>query len=348
VTQKQSGGDNSLNVQAGTIVIGASVAEMRQIALDVYRSNSLQLQEVARAAAEERVEALTDRFLLGLQQRYSEAPKALADPGVQFALFTAQREQARRGEPALEATLVDLLVERCGAPAGSLASLVLDEALATAGKLTAGQFAALTVSWYVKRTLSPGVATVAHHADWVRRFLLPFVAALPAHESSYQHLAYTGAATIAPARQPALGERMASVYPGIYTNGIPRMNLASEGTGLEAFENSGIFTPHERNEDYLRVRMQGQSLSLPDEVAELMTEKQREQLQRMALGNPMSAEQVMNELRPRLPEVDDLQRAFDDTLLVLIEPTSVGIAIGHANAQRVVGEQAPLSVWIED
>ena len=349
-SQRQSGGDNSRPVQVGrdlNLSRGVSPAEARQIALDVYRSHELEQRGVARAIVDERVEAVSNSFLLELYRRAPQASHALADPGVQFSLFTAQRDQARRGEDSLETTLVDLLVDRCTATTGSLAAIVMDEAIATAGKLTQSQFATLSVAWYLQRTLSPSITTVESHAHWISRNLMPFVPMLPAHNSSYEHLAYTGCATLSPVTQ-ALGSRFSASYPGVYSGGVPLMNLAVEGLGLETFAGDRrLFVAAERNPGWLRVVMEGPSL--PAYIGELgLSEDQEAQLGRLAVANSIGPARVLDELRPLVPDIDELRKAFEETALMRVQPTTVGTAIAHANARRVTGEQAPLSVWIAD
>ena len=346
-SQRQSGGDNSVNVLAGGIHIGVSVAEVRQIASDLFDSNIPKLQGVAKAVAEERAEALNNSFLLDLYRRAPQALHALADPGVQFSLFTAQRDQARRGEDSLETTLVDLLVDRCTATTGSLAAIVLDEAIATAGKLTHSQFAALSVAWYLQQTVNTAITTVESHAHWISRHLMPFVPILPTHNSSYDHLAYTGSATLSPVSQ-SLGSRFSASYPGVYSGGVPLMNLAAEGLGLEAFsEDTRLFVPAERNAGWLRVVMEG--TSLPAYVGELgLSEDQEAQLGRLAVANNIGPSRVLDELRALVPDIDELRKAFEETGLARVQPTSVGTAIAHANARRVTGVHPPLSVWITE
>ena len=82
---------------------------LRSVALDVFRANFLELQGVAADVASERAVAITESFLAQLQARAPEYVQSAADPDMQRAIFSAQREFACSGEQDLEEALVDLL-----------------------------------------------------------------------------------------------------------------------------------------------------------------------------------------------------------------------------------------------
>lgn len=112
--QKQEAGDYSTNLQGKSIVIhqGISYADAKEIALDVYKANFLQLAQDAASLAINRAEQLTDDFLARLKERAPETIGSMRDPAMQMAIFTAQREYAKSGDMDLEDLLIDILVER--------------------------------------------------------------------------------------------------------------------------------------------------------------------------------------------------------------------------------------------
>jgi len=93
-TQKQGSGDNSTNLQGKEIVInqGISYSDAKEIALDVFKGNFLQLKEEAAIIAQNRAEEITEDFLNHLNDRNPEAIKEFEQPAMQDALFTAQKE----------------------------------------------------------------------------------------------------------------------------------------------------------------------------------------------------------------------------------------------------------------
>jgi len=144
--QEQTGGDHSVNIQAGAIIQhGLSATEVRQIALDVYRANFERLSGIAAEVATARAEHLVERFLSELQVQNPDGLNQANDPDMQIALLTAEREYARSGSADLADVLVDLLVERTKESGQTLRQIVLNESIGVVSKLTKGQLAALSV-----------------------------------------------------------------------------------------------------------------------------------------------------------------------------------------------------------
>src|SRR5215831_12027 len=103
--QDQSGGADSVNVQAGqnaTVNVGITVSEAREIALDVFSSNFLTLRGAAEEVAYARAERITREFLETLQTRNPARLSSMADPDMLRALYAAQEGYACSGEDDLE------------------------------------------------------------------------------------------------------------------------------------------------------------------------------------------------------------------------------------------------------
>jgi hypothetical protein len=112
--QTQQAGDKSTNIQADKITIsyGVSVSEVREIALDVFRANFIELSGEAKDIAAKRAEEVTETFLKKLQEQHAPGLGQAQEPDFQHALFTVQKEYARCGDKELGDLLVDLLVDR--------------------------------------------------------------------------------------------------------------------------------------------------------------------------------------------------------------------------------------------
>ena len=66
--QEQKSGDGSANIQvAGDVVVGLSVNEVRQLALDVFKANFYDLGGVGKQIVVTRVEEITDAIIKKLQ-----------------------------------------------------------------------------------------------------------------------------------------------------------------------------------------------------------------------------------------------------------------------------------------
>jgi hypothetical protein len=101
--QKQQGGDSSTNLQGKSIVIhqGISYSDAKEIALDVYRANFLQLSQDAAELARDRAEELTDNFLVKLKEENEAAVSEMSTPGMQAAIYEAQKQYAKTGDKNL-------------------------------------------------------------------------------------------------------------------------------------------------------------------------------------------------------------------------------------------------------
>jgi hypothetical protein len=136
----QISGRDSINVQvAGDLTIGISIDSAKQIALNVFKDNFLQLSEKAASIAFIRTEELVNEFMLALYHKHQDLTYKLQDPAIQYSLFNVQREYAKTGDIRLKEQELELLLERVGSKERSLKQIVLDEAIETLPKLSQEQ-----------------------------------------------------------------------------------------------------------------------------------------------------------------------------------------------------------------
>lgn len=151
--QEQSGGDESVNIQAGQNVnvhVGVTASEVRDIALDVFRANILALRGIAEEVANDRAEKITRDFVEALQARNPAGLASIQDPDMQMSIYNAQKGYACSGDDDLEAALIDLLVDRAGQESRDLKTLVLNQAIECLPRLTANQRKALALAFVVR------------------------------------------------------------------------------------------------------------------------------------------------------------------------------------------------------
>ncbi len=101
--QSQKSGDSSQNIQAGRDITidGLSYSETRQVAMDVYKANFLELRDEAAAIAYERAERFVESFLQKMaQEGQKEIPEG-KNPDFQAAFYQAHKEYARTGDQDL-------------------------------------------------------------------------------------------------------------------------------------------------------------------------------------------------------------------------------------------------------
>jgi hypothetical protein len=208
--QRQEAGDESTKVQvAGDVVYhGPSIDEVREIALDVFRNNFVELGRTAADIARGRAERLTDEFLVELARRVPAGFQAASDPDMQRALFNAQSEYACCGESDLQNALVDLLVDRAAETGRGTRTVVLNEAITSAPKLTTAQRRAIAVCFMTKYTGWRGPLNLDHfYALDVCQNILRLADELPRHQSAYQHIEYVGAGSVG-IGQTSLGQAL--------------------------------------------------------------------------------------------------------------------------------------------
>jgi hypothetical protein len=343
--QSQQATDGSTAIQAGRdVVVGLSYSEVRQVALDVFRANFIQLIGEAKAAATKRAEEVTDKFLTKLQQENARGVEQARSPDFQYGLFTVQREFARTADPDLGDLLVDLLVDRTKHPDRDILQIVLNESLSVAPKLTINQLSALSAIFFLKYCNTSNVLTLAALGDQLDRFVMPFIDLLPSTSMSFQHLQFAGCGSTE-LTSSSLEGILGSRYQGLFVKGFNPAALSGCAFFFNPDQKIVTKSPYDpakdivraQNIDHLGVLLEAHRVSPTD--AERIKAVFGENL---LLPHEIQAKSI--ELRPYLRRLFDI---WDKTSLHNFTLTSVGIALGHANIKRMTGEFADLSIWIQ-
>jgi hypothetical protein len=343
--QRQEGGEQSTNIQSAgdvTIVEGASVDQVREIALDVFRRNFLDLGAEAADLARGRAERLTERFLSELERRLPAGLLTAKDPDMQYSLFNAQREFARSGEPDLETALVDLLVDRAGEEERSTRAVVLNEAITVAPKLSVAQRKAIATCFLLKYTTWRGPLNLdAFYELDIRQSLIPVVDGLPRHQSDYQHIEYVGAGAVG-IGAVNLGDALIHQAPGCFTTGFVREGVPSLANLLD---NRKLIVPCIRDDTRLQIAAQHED-DLDALAATAGASDQLAELRAVFAQGRLPQQAALDELRSRVPDSSELVTVWEESALKSLSLTSVGLAIGHGYWRRVTASPAPLSIWI--
>lgn len=340
--QKQSGGNDSTNIQAGNDInlYGVSADEARAIALDVFRANFLDLRDVAAEVAIGRAEKITRDFLEELWRRAPDALKSMQDPDMLRTMFRAQSEYACSGEEDLERALIDLLVDRAEQKERDIKTIVLNEAVATVPKLTADQRSAIALSFMIRHTRYNGplvLETFYQHlcANWA-----PLATGLPTRSSAYQHIEYAGAASIVRIVHLTVEDSLVATSSAFFTMGFTHERVPEQ---LHEFLNDQrIFRPCLRAPELLQVSVMAEQ-NLKDLALDMDQTRQLAQLINIGL---MTHAEIRADVIEHVPAVSDLFETWNDSDLRSMQLTTVGIAIGHAYWRRVSGQDADLGIWI--
>lgn len=188
-------GDQSTNIQGRDHVTvnqfnGLTYQEVKEIAMNIFKSNFYELGEKASEIARERAEQITNDYLKKLEVDSPESINNVADPDVQYAIFTAQKGFARLGNREIADLLVDVLVNRTKINDDSLLKLVLNESLDAIQKLTMKQINALTLIFLMNSV------RIQENIRVFIELLNKFADDLSLEPSFYQHMQYVGCVSI--------------------------------------------------------------------------------------------------------------------------------------------------------
>ncbi|SCX52183.1 LPO_1073/Vpar_1526 family protein [Nitrosospira sp. Nsp1] len=344
--QDQQSGDNSTNIQATQLVInnGPTYAEVRDVALDVFRANFYNLAGEARDIARARAEEITLEFLKKLETDNPSALSHAKDPSFQQALFIVQKEYAITGDKELGNLLVDLLVDRSKHEQRSMLQIVLNESLKIAPKLTTDQLATLAITFLFKYTQNFGLGNHEKLGEYFDQNILPFVDKLSNSESSFQHLLFCSCGMIIP-QGFRLEQILTITYRGLFFKGFEAAEIVQRAIAIGQDER--FFVPCLNDLSKLQIKALGKgdlqrtldlnSVSLDDrtKINILFDEAQI-----------MSDEEVINLIVSLRPYMEDAFSRWNSSAIKNFGLTSVGMAIGHANIKRLTGEITDLSIWI--
>ncbi|MFE1299867.1 LPO_1073/Vpar_1526 family protein [Streptomyces sp. NPDC058731] len=342
--QLQRAGDHSTNYQAQNITVqGLTYSEAKEIALDVFRANALELSTVAQKTAKQRVEELTEAFFKTLLERAPEAIESISEPDMQRSIFRAQEEYACSGDKDLGEVLVDMLVDRAATPARDLRQVTLNEAIKTASKLTAPHFAILGAILIAANTKFTAARTVGDLHAYLTKVVAPTVEGLRATDGDLRHLQYAGCLSIDISEKPLSGI-LAQTYPAFFTKGFTREEI---GEGLREIGPPAII-PCLRDPSKFQVGAMDNSAVVEHLVPDLGLEEHSAELQRLMNVNLMPGDEIEEEFASLHPNLRNLVDVWGTTAIRRCDLTGVGMALGHANLRRILGEEfsAGLEVWV--
>ena len=346
--QKQQGGDSSTNLQGQSIVVnqGITYLDAKEIALDVYKANFLQLSQDAFELARTRAEELTDDFLVKLKKENEAAVSEMSTPGMQVALYEAQKQYAKNGDKNLEGLLVDILVERASTPDRNIYQIVLDESLTVATKLTTEQMDALTINFLFSKTKNHTLVSLDAISKYIETDIIPFLPELTDTSSCYEHLEYVGCGSFMHLQNIHPIEHLFRLhYPGLFSKGFDENRFNSEIGALadypelvmKCFHSSENYQINAIDTDVLKKISVDRGLS--DEI--------QNKLLAIFDSTLMSDSEIKEYLVGVKPVLQNLFDLWTNSSISKFSLTTVGIAIAQANYRRRTGVKLDLSIWVK-
>lgn len=345
--QKQQVSEGGTAIQAGGSVsitnTGLTYSEVREVALDVFRANFYELSGLAKEIAKTRAEQVTEEFLSKLQRENPSGLSKANDPDFQHALFTVQKEFARTGDKDLGDLLVDLLVDRSKQEQRDILQIVLNESLNTAPKLTDNQVAVLAIVFLFKYTQNFDVGDHATLGQYLDKHVAPFASKLLKNMAAYQHLEFCGCGSIGMG-SIRLETILGNTYQGQFLKGFESKAISERAVSLG--NDPRFFIPCLNDPKLLQVRANSKETLEKMFDTHNVAAEDRAKISDLLDLNKMSDAEIKAkciEIRPFMADVFD---TWSSSQMAHFTLTSVGIAIGHANIKRLVGEFANLSIWI--
>lgn len=344
-TQNQESGDNSANYQAETInQYGLSYRDAKEIALDVFQQNFLILSEQAKQIARERVEEITNDFLNEIKEKNSNLLNSVQEPGMQNALYSAQKSYAVSGDKDTAKLLVDILVERAEQKERNLIQIVLDESLEVVSKLTVNQLDALTIIFLIKQTRFQNVNNLESFNEILEFNLKPFIENLRKDDSDYSHLEYCNCGSVT-VLTTSIESKFLKTYKGLFCKGVFREEFEEQYKTLLDYPD--LTTPCLHDNEKIQVNALNDE-ALKDLIDKIkLPEESAYKLKTFFNSNSMSEVEVKAYLLNQGKYMEKLFDVWENSGLKLMSITSVGIAIAQANYKRKTGNSVDLSIWIK-
>ena len=345
-TLEQKNGDGSTNYQAESIAIheGLRYNEVKEIALDVFKANSLELSNNAMDKIMRRAEEFMDNFLVQLEQRNPKAINTLEEPSMQYAIFSAQQEYAKTGDKELSDLLIDILVDRASLSERNLKQIVLTESLTIATKLTTDQIDALTLVFILRYSSNNKVLSINSLKEYLSTNIEPFISSSSKEVSLYQHLEYTGCASVS-SFSWKIESAFSTNYSGLFFKGFTIEQLSQDTVDfckthsilISCIHNQSKFQINVINKEALEQKLIkiNANNTITTELKTLLNQHQ------------MSEVEIKELLLKQGGFMETLFDVFDNSSMKHLTLTSVGIAIATANLRRKVGINVDLGAWIK-
>ncbi len=345
--QEQNVAHDSTAIQAGGNVTitktGLTYAEVRDVALGVFRANFYELAGVAKEIAKARAEEITEEFLSKLQKENPTGLEKSHDPDFQYALFTVQKEYARNGDKDLGDLLVDLLVDRSKQEQRDILQIVLNESLDTAPKLTENQLAVLAVIFLFKYTQNFGVSNHQMLGEYLDKYVASFASKVVKNMACYQHLEFSGCGAIG-LGATSLEFILGTTYQGQFLKGFDEKEVTDRGISIGL--DPRFFVPCLNNPFKVQVRTNNKELLDKAFEAQAITPEDRAKISALFDVGKMNDTEIKDKCIEIRPYMSRLFETWSESAMKSFTLTTVGIAIGHANIKRLAGEFADLSIWI--
>lgn len=219
----QKSGDNSTNLQASRDIVmnntkSVALYSIEEVAKQLMGSVFGELPEDTKKQIESNqksyFQVLSENIGKIIKQQ-EELEKVVSSPDFQYISKNATISASRSSSMELHKNLSSLIVQRINNDKEDLKRIVYNEAILTINKLTNDQLKILTLCFLILRTKMSGLTNLVYFNQYLEQRIKLFVD-FKKTTAEFEHLAYTGCASISDIASHDIISLLKSNYPDIF------------------------------------------------------------------------------------------------------------------------------------
>jgi hypothetical protein len=281
----------------------------------------------------------------------------LNDPGIQWALFSAQRDYAKSGNESVVDLLIEVLIDRAEQDERNVLQIVLDESISVVSKLTEEHLDIITLLFVLKTASIPIEPNLEDFNQFLETYIRPFCNNLVLSSSCVKHLQYSNCVTLSSEnrtqKKMQFVNLLKSIYPLFFMKGFTKDEFESQCGSIRHFPDK-LFTSYIHDtsltqfnftniDDFFELVRQidnrhYDNITRTDDKAQIML--------RYKGAKEMSSDEAKFFLEENRPFLQLINSVSDNYKFLFLHLTSVGIAIAQANLKRRTGISLSLSTWV--
>ena len=343
-TKIEENNGTSVGKNEGTINIGCSVFEVKEICTTIVENKINEYKLDALACVNNRIDSFSQSVysnMLKMGVDISTLKEKLSDPALQFDFRKAEIEYAKKGTDELKSMLSNILITKIKNNSNELLDLVLSEAIEIAPKLLLKHIRTISLSFILTRTRWQNIASPNDFYELIKSYIIPLLPNISDKTSDYLHLSYTGVAELHDFSHTFLGG-WNSNYAGLFSKGF----LINHGDPIETIYQKcpGVFIKCFNDES----KYQFAFLTIEDLVENLkgnLLESEIDICKKLFKNTLMNEQEMKNLLLEKIPEIKQLFDYWEKDISRLTV-TSVGIVLSIQYLMQLFGIEYDYSNWI--
>jgi hypothetical protein len=212
-----------------------------------------------------------------------------------------------------------------------------------APKLTDTQLSCLAIIFLFRYTQNYGIGNHAMLGQYFDKHVQPFNGHLVKNNASYQHLEFTGCGSIQMG-EISLEDVLGQTYQGLFLKGFDSTEIGARD--ITAYLDQKFFIPCLNDSTKLQVRANSKEALDKQLDAFSIQGNDRDRIISLFNHGKMSPQEIREKCIQIRPYMKEVFNTWSESPMKAFTITSVGMAIGHANIKRLIGEFADLSIWV--